>query len=141
MELILSSIDTELLGKIKRSWEQDQEIEKLIAELSQSPHSHPKYTWCQGLLKRKGKLVVGQDTKLRTNLIKLVHASPFGGHSGGEVTCKKLCGWFYWKSVEKAVRNWVRACEVYQRCKPILQTPAGTIRPLPIPGANMDLTY
>ena len=44
MELILSSIDTKLLSKIKRSWEQDQGIGKLIVKFSQSPHSHHKYT-------------------------------------------------------------------------------------------------
>ena len=37
--------------------------------------------------------------------------------------------------MKKEVRNWVRSCEGCQRCKPCLQTPAGTLQPLPIPHA------
>ena len=85
--------------------------------------------------KRKGKLVVGQNDELRHNLIKMVHTSPFGGHSGVEVTYKKLACWFYWKGIKKEVRNWVRACGICQRCKPILQSPARSLQPLPILGA------
>lgn len=52
-----------------------------------------------------------------------------------EVTDKKLACWFYWRGMKKEVRNWVRACGICQRCKPILQSPAGRLQPLPIPGA------
>ena len=68
-------------------------------------------------------------------MIKLIHVSPFGGNSGIEVTYKKLTSWFYWKGMKKAVRNWVRASEICQRCKPVLQSPVGTLQPLPIPRA------
>ena len=37
--------------------------------------------------------------------------------------------------MKKGVRNWVRECAVCQRCKPLLQASAGTLQPLPIPGA------
>jgi len=98
----------------------------VIARLSSSPQTHPKYTWSQGLLKKKGKLVVGLDEDLRQKLIQMVHTSPFGGHSGVEVTYKKLAAWFYRKGMRKGVRNWVRECDICQRCKPLLQPPAGT---------------
>ena len=54
-----------------------------------------KYTWSQELLRRKGKLVVGQSEEIRQKLIQLIHTSPFGGHSGVEVTYQKLPAWFY----------------------------------------------
>ena len=82
MELTLSSIDTELLDSIKKSWVEDQELQQLIAQLNAQQQSPSKYTWSQGLLKRKGRLVIGNDVGLRDNLIKLIHTSPFGGHSG-----------------------------------------------------------
>jgi len=91
---------------------QDQDLQHLIADLISSPQSHPKYTWSQGLLKRTGKLVVGQNAELRSQLIQLVHAYPFRGHSGAEVAYKKLIPWFYWKGMRKQVRNWVRECTI-----------------------------
>lgn len=107
--------------------------------MTQLSTQHPpsKFTWSQGLLKRKGRLVIRKDVDLRDNLIKLIHTSPFGGHSGAEVTYKKLSSGFNWKGMKKSVRNWVRAYEVYQRCKPILQSPAGPLQPLPIPGDHL----
>ena len=110
MELTLSTIDTELLESIKKSWEEDQELKQLTAQLATQQQSPSKYTWSQGLLKSKGGLVIGKDVGLRDNLIKLIHTSPFGGHSGSEVTYKKLASWFYWKGMKKSVRNWVRTC-------------------------------
>jgi len=59
---------------------------------------------------------VGQDVVLRYNLIKLIHTSPFGGHSGVEVTYTKLSSWFYWKGMKKAVSypvEWVRGASPY----------------------------
>jgi len=90
METVLSSIDSELLKKIQDSWVQDQELQKIISTLSTNAQSYPKYSWQQELLRREGKLVVGKEDLLRQHLIKLIHNSPFGGHSGVEVTTKKL---------------------------------------------------
>lgn len=133
METVLSTIDSELLKKIQNSWVQDQKLQKIISALSANPQSYHKYSRQQELLRTKGKLVVGKEDLLRQHLIKLIHNSPFGRHSGVEVTTKKLSSWFYWKGMKEEVRNWV--CEVCQRCKPCLQTPAGTLQPPPIPHA------
>ncbi|GKB22693.1 reverse transcriptase, partial [Tanacetum coccineum] len=43
-----------------------------------------------GVLKRKGKVVVGGDAELRKELIKYFHNEAIGGHSGVHVTIKKL---------------------------------------------------
>ena len=70
LALTLSTLDTELLAKIKDSWTQDQQLQQIIADLTASPPSHPKFTWSQGLLKRKGRLLVGSDVALRQHLTK-----------------------------------------------------------------------
>ncbi|GJW66558.1 putative mitochondrial protein [Tanacetum coccineum] len=49
-----------------------------------------KYTWTNGELKRKGKLVVGSNEQLRQALVTYFHSDPVGGHSGVQVTVKKL---------------------------------------------------
>ena len=49
-----------------------------------------KYSWQGDQLRRKGKLVVGQDTALREKLLSLFHNSPTRGHAGAEATMKRL---------------------------------------------------
>ena len=85
------------------------------------------------MLQRKGKLVEESDFVLQQHIIKLFHDSPLGGHSGVIVTTKKLACMFYLKHMRKDVRNSVRNCAIYQRCKPLLHPPTGTLQPLPIP--------
>nr|CAD1837126.1 unnamed protein product [Ananas comosus var. bracteatus] len=55
----ISAIHTDLLEQIKLSWNQDDRIKKILADKQRGGHSGSHYTWTQGLLKRKGKLVVG----------------------------------------------------------------------------------
>lgn len=59
----LSTIDIDLMDKIKVTWQQDPTLHALIQSL-QAGNSHPKFTWQQNMLQRKGKLVVGNDPLL-----------------------------------------------------------------------------
>ncbi|GJY70597.1 putative mitochondrial protein [Tanacetum coccineum] len=54
-----------------------------------------KYNWIDGVLKRKGKVVVGGDEELRKNLIKYFHNEAIESHSGVHVNTKKLSAVFY----------------------------------------------
>ena len=74
--------------------------------------THPKYQWVQGLLYRKGKLVVGNHPSLQKQIIQLVHDTLLRGHSRIKVTKRKLSTPFYWKGVSKDVRNYVRSCDI-----------------------------
>lgn len=40
------------------------------------------YTYAEGVLRYKDKIVVGQDGEFRTKLVKFVHDSYVGGHAG-----------------------------------------------------------
>ena len=53
--------------------------------------------------------MVGDDLSLQQHTIHLFHDSPLGGHSTVMVTKKKVSNLFYWKGLNKAVRNFVRA--------------------------------
>ena len=97
--------------------------------------THPKYQWAQGLLYRKGKLVVENHPSLQKQIIQLFHDAPLGGHSGIKVTKRKLSTLFNWKGVSKDVRNYVRSYDICQRNKVDLNSPAGLLQPLPIPEA------
>lgn len=85
------------------------------------------------MLKKKGRLVVGKDVRLRQKLIGLFHNSAMGGHSGSQATYKRLQLVFYWKGMEREVRAFVRECTICQVCKYETNKPAGLLQPLPIP--------
>ncbi|GJV54036.1 putative mitochondrial protein, partial [Tanacetum coccineum] len=57
------------------------------------------------ILKRKGKVVVGNDLELRKELVQHFHDEAIGGHSGAHVTMKKLGSLFYWKGLKKMVKQ------------------------------------
>jgi len=132
LTMALSTISSTLFDSIKASWAQDPHLQSLIQAL-EAGQPHPHYTWQQGILYRKGKVMVGNDPTLKQQLLQLFHDSAVGGHSGMEVTKKKLVSVLYWKGLNKDVRNYVRACVICQRNKPDLAAPAGLLQPLPIP--------
>lgn len=122
-----------LYDKVRDSWLVDETFQKIVTELELDPLSHSKYTWQNQLLKRKGKLVVGADRGLRTELLSYFHGDGVGGHSGMQPTFRRISSVFYWKGLEKDVRNFVRECVICQRFKPELVASPGLLQPLPIP--------
>jgi len=134
LTLSFSSVHTSLLEEVKVSWEQDANVQSIITQL-EGGEVVPHYTLSQGLLYRKGKLVVGNSAALQAKIIQLFHDSALGGHSGVAVTTKRISCLFWWKDLRKMVRNFVRECTICQRYKADLTAPGGLLQPLPIPGA------
>lgn len=59
---------------------------QLIAKLSIAPTSIPDYTLMQGILRYKGKILVGTTGAMRPQLVQPFHQSALGGHSGERAT-------------------------------------------------------
>ncbi|GJX34061.1 retrotransposable element Tf2 [Tanacetum coccineum] len=131
--LILSTVTSDLLKQIKHSWEVDVDLQLLIQQLADHTYVGTKYTWTNGELRRKGKLVVGSNEQLRQALVTYFHSDPVGGHSGVQVTVKKLGTVLYWRGMKKLVKKFVAECDVCQRNKPDLSAYPGPLQPLPIP--------
>jgi hypothetical protein len=77
--LTLSSISTTIMEDIKKTWDTDQNLQQLIADLTKDASSHPNYSWVNDTLIRKEKVVVGQAPNLQNQLIRLYHDSAVGG--------------------------------------------------------------
>ena len=56
------------------------------------------------------RYVVPDDIQLRRHLLRAYHDSPLAMHTGREATYQSLAKGFYWRSMSKHVRNWVRRC-------------------------------
>nr|GFB35629.1 hypothetical protein [Tanacetum cinerariifolium] len=65
------------------------------ASLEHHSYKGNKYSWTGGILKRKGKMLVGNDPELRKKLVQHFHDEAMGGHYGAPVTVKKLGLLFY----------------------------------------------
>jgi len=85
---------SDLMIAIKASWSQDPFLQQLIQSL-EAGQLHSKYVWQQGMLYRKGKLVVGAVRPVKQQLLQLFHDSPTGGHSGIQVTKKRIASILY----------------------------------------------
>nr|GEV99432.1 retrotransposon-related protein [Tanacetum cinerariifolium] len=75
--------------------------QNLIKSLQNHSYKGNKYSWTSEILKRKGKVIVGNDPYLRKELVQYFHDEAIGGHSGAHVTVKKLGSLFYWKGLKK----------------------------------------
>ena len=95
LTMVLSTITSDYVQKIVDSCHADVDLQKLRADLEVDPQSHKHYTWVYGQLRRKGKLVVGNNEILRNKLLNYFHCDPSGGHSGLQATIKRISGLCY----------------------------------------------
>ncbi|OIT20080.1 hypothetical protein A4A49_39442 [Nicotiana attenuata] len=107
--MTLSTMKTNLLDLIIKSWEKDAELKSVIQTLKEKGGEVDKYTFIQDQLRKKGRLVVGPDQQLRKDIIKLWHDAPAGGHSGRENTYRRLSTLFWWKNMREEVQQHVKA--------------------------------
>nr|GEX56562.1 gypsy/Ty3 retroelement polyprotein [Tanacetum cinerariifolium] len=74
-----------------QSWANDTMLHEVIKKLQKDNSSVKNYIWSANQLLRKGKLVVGNDSQLRQEILRFVHEGSQGGHSGVQATLKRLC--------------------------------------------------
>lgn len=64
------------------SYQEDPYCTKILNELEENHLSHPGYTVVSGLLRYKGKIVLGLGSDFRAKILEAMHSSSYGGHSG-----------------------------------------------------------
>ncbi|KAL0440158.1 UNVERIFIED_CONTAM: hypothetical protein Slati_2498800 [Sesamum latifolium] len=63
-----------------------------------------------GVLRRNGRICVGSHGGVREKIIKSMHDSALGGHSGNG-TYQRIKPLFYWPTLKGDVNTWVKECE------------------------------
>ena len=126
-------IGSDLLQTVKDTYNEDNKIQKIIDKIQLLQQSYKQYEWQREVLKRKGRIVVGQQQEVRNKLLAYFHESVLGGHSEASHTYKRLNQIFYWKRMQKEVKDWVHKCTVCQRNKPVLTKSASLLQPLLVP--------
>ena len=67
------------------------------------------------LVDKTGRVLVPQNSVLRSKLILEAHEPPFCGHLGVKRTCERLAEGWRWPSLKTDVERVVKACDVCQR--------------------------
>lgn len=118
---------------ITKSYHQDSACKKRLEQYTVSPpdqQSH--YTFHSGILRYKGRILVGNSSGLREQLFSALHSSAIGGHSGMRATYHRLKKLFYWTGMKLDVNKWTASCPVCQRSKHEQCHYPGLLDPLPI---------
>lgn len=118
------------IEEVQRTYEQDANC---LTKLSVAPNSVPHYTFKNGILRYKGKIVIGTSGPLRNQLLNSFHQSALGGHLGERATYQRIKLIFYWPKLKQDVIDHVKQCPVCQKNKSENTPYPGLLKPLPVP--------
>lgn len=135
LHMAMTVLECDLLKRIQSEYEQDGAIKDIIEGLKKEATFKRFYSWSQGILRRKSKIVVPQNIDLRNDILEWLHGSGQAGHSGRDATIQRVKSLFYWKGLAKDIQNYLRSCRVCQSCKYDTAASPGLLQPLPIPEA------
>ena len=100
----------------------------------------------EGLLYDGDRVVVPNDSGLRTRLLVEAHDAGTAGHSGIASTKDRLATRVHWAGLASDVHDYVASCDSCQRNKVEQRRTAGLLRPPPVPdepgyAINMDFVF
>ena len=96
----------------------------------------PEYSTEDGLVYRRGRIVVPNDCALRGRLIRAHHDSVVAGHPGRAKTQELIYRSYWWPSLKRDVQAYVKSCPTCQRTKIDHQPCAAPLHPNPVPEYN-----
>jgi len=83
VEIIVDGID--LLEEVQKSKVKDDEVVKVVEEMKKAGVKmlrDKEWREVDGVMYKEEKVYVPKDEKLRTEIIRLYHDTPIGGHRG-----------------------------------------------------------
>lgn len=111
----------------------DAKCQEWITKLTVSPTTVPNFTFNQGILRHKGRVVIGGNIALHQKIFSTFHSSAPGGHSGEKSTLARLKLVFYWPGMKEQIIKWIKECAVCMKNKAEHCPYPGLLQPLPIP--------
>ena len=129
-EAIVSSSLTEAILKAAKA--DADYLRRMTVEQLPKDHSVTR-THNGDLLFIEQRLVVPNDSELRTRILSECHDSTTGAHFGRDKTLDAVKQRFTWNGMTSDVENYVAGCDLCQRNKPSQQLTPGLLMPLPIP--------
>lgn len=135
---IVHSVKPLWRSELAESLIQDDQAQKLIAELTIDAARVQGYSLSEGDLMKEGRFYVGNSTDLKQRICSVMHSSPEGGHSGINATIKRIERTFYWPGLKNEVTLFVKECTTCQRNKIDHIHPQGLLQPIAIPNGAWE---
>lgn len=133
LQITLSQSHHGFFDSIKLLWETDPNLRKIISDLQANKSSHPSFTFVNNELRRRGKLVVGNNEDTKLHILRWLQDSAVGGHSGRDATLQRVKSIFFWPRMNVEIQAYVRNCSVCQKNKNDLAAKLGLLQPVPVP--------
>ena len=130
---LLSFPQLSWLDELQQSYAIDPDLNKIIQGIQNGNSSFQAYSYNGNVLVYKDRVVLGQNSPLKSRVLHYIHDSPFVGHSGFEKTYQRAKREFFWKGMKKDSKKHVKECDTCQRKKVENLAPMGLLQPLPIP--------
>jgi transposase InsO family protein len=127
------------LETIQSSYHQDPEAQNRLMRLSAGDTSEADYVLKGGLIRYKGRIWIGKDAVTQQQLVRSLHDSAVGGHSGFHATYHRVKRLFAWAGMKQSVKQFVQECVTCQQAKTERRAPAGLLQPLDIPGQPWEV--
>jgi hypothetical protein len=121
------------LDDLRASYKEDEELKSLVSRLQASGEGEGHYTLNQGLLLYKDRFCIGKESGMKIKVLALIHDSPLGGHSSYLKSLHRAKKDWFWHSMKKDIKAYIRGCDTCQRLKHETSKPAGLLQPLAIP--------
>ena len=130
VEIIVKGVD--LLEKVKQSKVKDDEVVRTVEEMKQARVKmlrDEEWREVDSIMYKKEKIYVSKDNQLRTEIIRLHHNTPVGGHREQWKTVELVTRNFQWLGITKEVKQYVEECNACQRNKNHTEQLAGKLMP------------
>ena len=90
----ISQVIPEWYNEVIDSYGEDEKIKGIIKKLTVGTQGEGEYTLSGGLLRRHGRLVIGDDTRLKKKIMQSLHESPLGDIPACRALTCRLKGYF-----------------------------------------------
>jgi hypothetical protein len=113
----VSSVIPSWLNQVLKGYEQDTSAQELLSKLA-TGEKIDHYTLTQGIIRFKGRILLGMNQEIQQLVMSELHESTIGGHSGFPVTYRRIKSNFAWPGMKQHVWEFVRTCQICQQAKP-----------------------
>ncbi|KAE8656242.1 Casein kinase I isoform delta [Hibiscus syriacus] len=103
--------------EVEESYQEDILAQYWISALTINPTVDSKCKYSKAILKYCGGVYIGDHGSLRLKIIKTLHDSSQGGHSGAQAKYYRIRSHFYWPNLKAMAVTYVRSCEICQQIK------------------------
>ena len=107
MEQLVEGLEQEIVRKIKKARDKDEEVIKAVEEMKKAGVKilrDEEQQIEEGLVLKKGRVYVLKDEKLRVEIIWLHHDMPIAKHGGQWKIVKLVTRNYWWPGVIKEVK-------------------------------------